>query len=685
MKEKSEISIVIVNYNVKDFLLQCLRSIESASKNVATEIIVADNNSSDGSCEFLAPLFPNVKFIQLNENHGFAKANNIGINEAKGKYILILNPDTILQEDTLDVMYDYMEKHTEVACAGCKVLNSDGSFQLACRRGFPTPWVSFTKLFGLQKLFPDSKLFSKYNQTFRSVDETYFIDSVIGAFMFCRKESLDEVQGFDDAFFMYGEDIDLCYRLSQKGWKTAYVHSTSIIHYKGESTRRSSINEIKHFYEAMRIFSKKHYSSSFIFLMFLRLGIILRTFLAYINKFKKDIIVVIFDLMSVNLALMLGTWYRFGGIFNFPDYAYPTVFIAVSLVMVFSMIIVGEYFETKPTTRRALFGLMISFFILSSLTYYFKDFAFSRGVLLMTIGLTAISASVIRGIIVLFEKTKGTESDRRIALVGLNQKTENIVNSLRKSELTNVVIVGVVSPGKEADSRQQTADRVIIENEKLGIRNFQPNLDDNKFLGLPVLGNIEFLSKIIENYNINELVITDTTIAKNELIRIIAKSSDRAVRYHVAQEFEELLASRIINEITGIEPTIPRFNINKLRFKAFKRLFDIFGSIFLLTIGLPVVYLLKTKKSEKIKSSNPLMDLLKVLWGKFSLVGQYELHGEKLRAGKIGLIGLVHISNPNQLSIEAKKNLNNFYLQEYSFSLDIDIIIKFLFRKKSGI
>lgn len=285
----------------------------------------------------------------------------------------------------------------------------------------------------------------------------------------------------------------------------------------------------------------------------------------------------------------------------------------------------------------------------------------------MTIGLTAISASLIRGVLLLFEKTKGAESDRRIAFIGINPQTINIINSLRKSELTNVVIVGVISSEKINKDEGNTDINLV-----------------NEFQGLPILGNIDFLSKIIGFNNINELVITDTSLAKNELIRIIGNTTDKAVRYHVAAEFEELLSSRIINEITGIEPTIPRLNINKLRFKVFKRLFDIFGSIFLLTIGLPVVFLLGTKKREKIKSSNAVIDLMKVFTGKYSLVGLYELEGEKISAGKPGLIGLVHVSYPRQLSPEAKKNLNNFYLQEYSFSLDIDIIIKFLFRKKSG-
>ena len=159
-----------------------------------------------------------------------------------------------------------MERDIKCGIAGCKVLNADGTFQLACRRGFPTPWASFSKLFGLQKLFPKSKTFAGYNQTFRSVDETYYIDAVIGAFMFARMEALDQAKGFDPTFFMYGEDIDLCYRVNQNGWSIAYVHTTSIVHYKGESTRRSSIDEVKHFYEAMEIFVEKHYGKSHLFL-----------------------------------------------------------------------------------------------------------------------------------------------------------------------------------------------------------------------------------------------------------------------------------------------------------------------------------------------------------------------------------------------------------------------------------
>jgi hypothetical protein len=640
-----------VNYNVKDFLLQCLKSIDTAGEQLNVETIVIDNNSSDGSVEFLKPLFPNVIFRKLSENYGFAKANNIGFDIAQGKYILVLNPDTLLEENTLLKMFSFMESNPDVGCAGCKVLNPDGSFQLACRRGFPTPWASFSKLFGLQKLFPKSKLFAQYNQTFRSIDETYEIDSVIGAFMFCRKEVIFQVDGFDEKFFMYGEDLDLCYRIKKAGWKITYYHETTIIHYKGESTKRSSINEIKHFYSAMEIFSKKHYSGSFLFLKFLKLGIILRTFLAYLNKFKRDILVIFWDILIINLALMFGTWYRFGGIFNFPDYAYPIVFIVVTGVMLISMLAVGEYFESKPTARRAMFGLMISFFILSSLTYYFNDFAFSRGVLLMTIGITGLSAFITRGLFSLLDKTRGAEADRRIAFIGMNEQSINIVNSLKESKLRNIDIVGFIS---------------------------SEYINENKFHKLPVLGNVEFIWKIIEKYNLHEVIITEPRIAKNELMNILNANNGIPVRFHVAQEFEELLSARIINEITGKEPTIPEFNLSKFRFKALKRFSDLIISVFLLTIGFPLLYLFNRSVTESYKL------LLKVFFGKMSIVGIYPIDDYKSKPGKQGLIGLVQISKPETLSEVAIKNINDFYRQHYSFSLDIDIIIKFLFRKRSG-
>ncbi len=644
--EPPDISIIIVNYNVKDFLYQCLKSICESSHSLKIETIVIDNNSTDGSIDFLEPLFQNVKFIKLKENIGFGNANNIGFNQAKGKYYLLLNPDTVIGEKTIQIMFEYMEDHPEVGISGCKVLNPDGTFQLSCRRGFPTPWASFCKLFGLQKIFPESKLFAQYNQTFRSIDETYYIDSIMGAFMFIRKEVIEQIGGFDADYFMYGEDIDLCYRSFKKGWKTAYVHTTSIFHYKGESTKRSSIDEIKHFYEAMGIFARKHYSRFIWFYLFLKIGIYIRSALAYLNKNIRQILIIFLDLLAINLSLMLATKIRFGEFLNFPDYAYPTVFIVISIVLFVSMLLVGEYFESKPTIRRAIFGLMITFFFLSSLTYFFKEYAFSRGVLLMTIGFSVMSSVSFRIFFSIYDKTKGKDSERRIAIIGINQQSENLINSLQNIESRNANIVGLIS---------------VNPDEKMS--SFQ----------IPVLGNISFLDKIIKEYKIKEVIITDQSISNSDLVKIASNLSLPTTRFHIAKEYEELLASRIINEVTGSDSVVPFHQYKKFRNILIKRIFDLFISFFLLSIGFPIVYLLFEKPGETFRK------LWKVFLGKLSFVG---LNNDFFSVGKQGLISLVQISNPERLSEETKNNLDKYYLEHYSFYLDIEIILKFITRLK---
>jgi GT2 family glycosyltransferase len=279
-----DVSIIIVNYNVKNYLVDCLNSIRQAVHNLSVEVIIVDNNSTDGSKDFLPPMFSEVKFIWLNDNLGFGKANNIAIKQAKGKYILLLNPDTIISEDTLLKMFQYMENNMQVGIASCKLLNVDGSFQLACRRGFPTPWAAFCKLFGLQKIFPHSKLFAKYNLTYLSENETYKVDAVCGAFMFCDGKLLKEIGGFDERYFMYGEDLDLCKQIQLKDKDIMYVPHCSTIHYKGASTKQSELQKIDQMYKAMEQFAIKYFSNSTLLITFLLTGIFLKKSLAKIFK-----------------------------------------------------------------------------------------------------------------------------------------------------------------------------------------------------------------------------------------------------------------------------------------------------------------------------------------------------------------------------------------------------------------
>ncbi len=644
-----DISIIIVNYNVKDFLFQCLKSIEKSEQNLNVEVIVVDNNSTDGSVNYLSPLFPRVNFIALEENLGFSRANNLGFKNAKGKYFLILNPDTILEENTLIVMKEYLDTHQEVGIAGCKVLNADGTFQVPCRRGFPTPWVAFTKLFGLQQIFPKSKLFGRYNQTFRNIDETYYIESISGSFMFARRETIKELGGFDTDFFMYAEDIDLCYRATKLNWKIAYIHSTSIIHYKGESTKRSKDNELKNFYKAMEIYSLKHYANSRFLLIFLKIGILVRSFLAYLNKYKSIFSLILFDIISINFSLLLATKIRYDDFLRFPDYAYPTVFIVITLVMIGAMVTIGEYFEEKCSVRKSFFALMITFFILSSLTYFFNEYAFSRGVLLMTIAITTVFTSGYRTMINSIQKIRRKEIDKRIAIIGMNNHSEKILKRLQSINAHNTNILGFI------------ATEAVSANE---------------FLSFPIIGHFDYLEKIIDDLKISEIIITDKTIANYDLIKTITSIKNNAVKFHIAQDYEEIVTARIINEITGIEPTVPKYNITKFRYKFVKRVVDILISLILLISTTPIILLFFNKSKELINK------FWKVFIGKYTLIGLLSnANGLDKELGKVGLIGLAHLGNNEYSTVMSIKRLNDYYLQNMSLSLDIDIFFKYIFRK----
>ena len=262
-----DISVVIVNYNVRHFLEQCILSIQAASNNLAVEIIVVDNFSTDGSVSILKKKYSDVKFISNSANVGFAKANNIGVAAAVGNYVLILNPDTVLAEDTLHLIYNYAKTKKKLGVLGVKLIDGSGNFLPESKREIPTPTVAFNKLFG----FSSSKK-SKYYAPHLNDSESGEVPILVGAFMFLRKKIYNEVQGFDEDYFMYGEDIDLSYKVLQKGYKNYYFSDTKVIHYKGESTLKDT-RYLKHFYYSMKLFYKKHFKLNFFYDLWLKFGI----------------------------------------------------------------------------------------------------------------------------------------------------------------------------------------------------------------------------------------------------------------------------------------------------------------------------------------------------------------------------------------------------------------------------
>lgn len=288
-----QLSIVIVSYNVKYFLEQCLASVKRALQGLNAEIFVIDNCSTDGSIEYLQAKFSFVKFIKNKENFGFGKANNLALKLCKGEYVLFLNPDTLLPENILKECLYFFQSHNNAGAIGVQMLDGSGNFLAESKRAFPSPFVSFCKLSGLSTLFPRSAVFNKYALGNLDKNEVYEVDVLSGAFMMARNSLLQQLKGFDESFFMYGEDIDLSYRLKQTGFKNYYLGNLKIIHFKGESIGRDKIKHARSFYNAMYIFVSKYYKGfGNLFLKFLlRIGVFIRSGISFFalpfKSFKK--------------------------------------------------------------------------------------------------------------------------------------------------------------------------------------------------------------------------------------------------------------------------------------------------------------------------------------------------------------------------------------------------------------
>jgi hypothetical protein len=314
------------------------------------------------------------------------------------------------------------------------------------------------------------------------------------------------------------------------------------------------------------------------------------------------------------------------------------------------MLAAGEYFESRPSVRRAFAGFMIAFFALTTLTYFVRRYAFSRGVLLMTVSLGVAASTLVRALAAVYDRSLGRSADRRVLIVGTGDTAARLVASLQAPEALNAVVVGAVSNG--APSPPSVA-------------------------GVRVVGTVKEIPRLVEVHRVHEVVVADEGLSKADVLGLMSASSQLSVRFHVAHDYDEVVAARIINDVAGIEPTVPEYTILRLRYRIAKRLVDLAGALLLATLGLPIVALLSRDLGRTLRG------LGSVLRGRTSLVGLYPLEGEPPRAGKVGLTGLAHISSPERLSRHVIAELNDYYARRYSLSLDFDIAVKTLFRRMS--
>ncbi|MFN8277312.1 MAG: glycosyltransferase [Chitinophagales bacterium] len=384
-----DLSVVIVNYNVRYFLEQCLQSVYRAGNGITMEVFVVDNNSQDGSVEMVREKFPQVQLIANSGNPGFSKANNQAMALAKGQYVLILNPDTVVAEDTFGTCIRFMEEQTACGALGVKMIDGKGVFLPESKRGLPTPAVAFYKMFGMAALFPASKIFGQYHLGFLSKEESHEVEILSGAFMFFRKKVLDEIGFFDETFFMYGEDIDLSYRVIKGGYKNYYLADTTIIHYKGESTKKGSLNYVKVFYEAMIIFARKHFAArgATVFSILIHLAVVFRAVLTVIGGLLASGFLILLDALLIYGGTFGVIKFWASNIKNAPEY-YPLQFLGVVVPLYVFTWTAGAFFSggyERPFQLRAILKGVLLATVLIAAWYAFlpESWRFSRAIILL--------------------------------------------------------------------------------------------------------------------------------------------------------------------------------------------------------------------------------------------------------------------------------------------------------------
>ncbi len=421
-----DVSVVIVTYNVREFLEQALDAVARASKGLTVETWVVDNDSADGSVAMVRERFPDVHVIANTENVGFATANNQALRQARGRHVLVLNPDTVVEETTLRRLVAYLDAHPHVGAVGPRILNPDGTFAPESRRAFPTPAVAFYRISGLGRLFPKSRRFGRYNLTFLPEDRPCEVDALSGSCMMVRRAAILDDQGaesseqgipagrsplpaglLDESFFMYGEDLDWCYRIQQAGWAIHYAPVTEIIHYKGESTKKGDLRYVMLFYGAMLRFVEKHVSPSAgegwrsragrrLLALGLRAGIVARGVVAASSRLAQRVAAPVRDgaVAWGALALAAFVWSAVRGI-PFGERYYTVVVTAYALTLVGALVVAGAY-GRRPARRAGRLGVLMAVAAVASASFFVPAIAFSRATPLFGYALAAAALAAVR-------------------------------------------------------------------------------------------------------------------------------------------------------------------------------------------------------------------------------------------------------------------------------------------------
>jgi GT2 family glycosyltransferase/lipopolysaccharide/colanic/teichoic acid biosynthesis glycosyltransferase len=680
---KKDLSVVIVNYNVKVFLEQCLIAIERARGNLNIEIFVVDNASVDGSQAMVKKRFPNVRLIENIRNVGFSTANNQALKKAQGEYILILNPDTLIQEDTLLTLKKQLDEDPVLGAVGCKLLNPDGSYQINSRRSFPTPWVAFSRIVGLSRMFPKSHLFGKYNLTYLDPDEESEVDVLSGSLMMLRRKTIEQVGSFDEDYFMYGEDIDLSYRIKKAGWKIMYTPATKAIHYKGESTKKSEFSAITRFYSTMLIFVRKHFGGrySLALRVLLTLGIYFRAVMAYLLQMLKNLAPPLLDIAVIILSLLLAVRIRFP---YYPLERFNVIIPVYAFAWIVSIYLFRAYgskqgFHLKPVLWGSIFGLLVN----STFTYFFKQFAYSRIVVLISFLLILCLLSIWR----IAYRFAGPGSMKGPL-----------------SKFKRAIIIGTGSEGKRILTKLRA--RPDMHYEICGFVDFDAKSVGKEIDGTEVLATIDNIREVIRIENINDVIFSSDRLTNAQILETIIRAQGSGVNFRIVpHEVEYIVAKSSVDDIEGV----PLLDINGFAGPLdllVKRSFDIVVATLVIVFSSPLLLVnflagARSRKKEIVGADSRALSVyvfenglrflkhiplyFSVLIGRLSLVGseitEYKA-GEFHPMYKSGLTGLVQLKTREKglaLTQQEKDYYNLYYFKNQSIITDLQIIARSIF------